>query len=291
MPRLEIGTHFSSLLPTDHPFINTYRDFKDVFGSANTISVAVVAREGDLYQQDVLRGLEWVTEQVDSSVVSEEANARPNREYLGGEGPRRLIRWAAAPFDAWVAGEGGRAKTGIDHNTVQSLSHRTARDLRIDRRGALIGEVALKELPDGTLDIEAIRDGVRRNPSFLGVLVSADQRAAQVRASYIETRVDYAALFKHLQSTKMEAERRFPIEVHITGQPMLFGWTYAFAGELLLIFTLSIAITTALLWFYFRRLYGLFLPLVGALTNAIWGLGFAAWWGSIWIPWCSWCRC
>ncbi len=277
---LEVGTRFSELLPSDHPFIDTYRDFSESFGSANTISVAVVAREGDLYREEVLRGLEWVTEQVGSSVVSEEVNGRPNSSFLSGGGPlRRGIRAAASWFDGWIAGERGSAKTGVDHNTVQSLAHRTARDLRIDRRGALIGEVALVERGDGSLDLEAIRDGVRRNPSFLGVLVSPDETAAQVRASYIETRVDYAALFKHLQAMKQEAEARFPVRVHITGQPMLFGWTYAFAGELLLIFTLSVVITVALLLFYFRRFYGLFLPLVGAITNAIWGLGFAAWWG------------
>ena len=66
---LEVGTRFAELLPSDHPFIDTYRYFSESFGSANTISVAVVAREGDLYQEEVLRGLEWVTEQVGSSVV------------------------------------------------------------------------------------------------------------------------------------------------------------------------------------------------------------------------------
>lgn len=277
---LEVYTRFADLLPTDHPFIDTYRDYRDAFGSANTVSVAVVARTGDIYQQDVLRAVERVTELLDSSIVSPDVHARPASHYATAQGIlRQWVHRLAAGFDWFTGGSSETGYTGVDHNTVQSLSHRTARDLRIDRHGTLRAEPLFSETPGGALDVDSVRDRIRRNPALFGVLVSLDERAAQVRASFVESRVDYAALFKHLQAMKQEVEASYPVRIYITGQPMLFGWTYAFAGELLLIFTISIAVTVGLLWAYFRRLYGVFLPLVGAVANTIWGLGFAAWWG------------
>ena len=46
-----------------------------------------------------------------------------------------------------------------------------------------------------------------------------------------------------------------------------------------MIFALTLVVSVLLLWAYFRRFYGVFLPMSGALVNVIWGLGFAAWVG------------
>jgi hypothetical protein len=171
------------------------------------------------------------------------------------------------------------AETGVDHNLVTSLTDRTARDSRVQLDGTLISPQMVEEIPEDAAGLAALRERVRRNPSVFGVLVSLDEKAALVRASFVETRLDSGALFKNLQQAKRDVEKEFPVDVYVTGQPLLFGWAYAFATEILLVFASTLVVSVLLLWAYFRRFYGVFLPMAGAAVNVIWGLGFAAWLG------------
>jgi len=278
---LEIFTQFLDLLPRGHPYVRTYEAYRDVFGNANTVLVEVVAREGDLYQPDVLRAVEEVTTQVDSSTVAREVNALPASAYVEPKGGvARLVHAVVSLVDSWLArGKPVEGQTGVDHAQVSSLTHITTRDPRVGQDGILTSPLLVEEIPETKQGLEDLRSRVRRNPSVFGVMVSADEKAALVRAGFTESRIDYAALFKHLQHMKRDVESRYPVEIYLTGQPVLFGWAYAFATEILLVFALTLGVSISLLWGYFRRLYGVFLPLSGALVNVIWGLGFAAWAG------------
>ena len=281
MRRLEIFTQFLDLLPRGHPYVRTYEAYRDVFGNANTVLAAVVAREGDLYQPEVLRAVEEVTAQIDSSSVAPKVNALPVSAYVEPRGRvARLVHAVVSLVDRWLAnGQAVEGQTGVDHAQVSSLTHITTRDPRVGQDGVLTSPLLVEEIPETKQALEELRSRVRRNPSVFGVLVSADEKAALVRAGFVESRIDYAALFKHLQHMKRDVEARFPVQVYLTGQPVLFGWAYAFATEILLVFVLTLVVSISLLWSYFRRLYGVFLPLSGALVNVIWGLGFAAWAG------------
>ena len=55
---------------------------------------------------------------------------------------------------------------------------------------------------------------------------------------------------------------------------MLVGWVYYYAGETFLIFALTASIMVLLLYFYFRSMQGVLIPMVAALISGIWGLGF-----------------
>jgi predicted RND superfamily exporter protein len=278
LPKLEIFTQYLDLLPRRHPYIRTYEQYRDVYGTANTVVAAVVAREGDIYQREVLEAIAAVTERLDSSVVAAEVNARPASDWVTPHGPtaravHTLVRLAD---DVFRTREDAPAETGVDHNLTSSLTHRSARDQRVLADGTLYAPPIVQGIPADEAGWRALRQRVHRNPSAWGVLVSTDERAALVRASFIESRIPYAALFKHVQQMVRDVEARYPVEVYVTGQAVLFGWTYAFATEILLVFAATVAVSVLLLWAYFRRSFGVFLPLSGAAVNVVWGLGFAA---------------
>ncbi|HTO53464.1 MAG TPA: MMPL family transporter [Myxococcota bacterium] len=281
MRHLEIYTQFLDLLPRNHPFIHTYETYREVYGNANTVVAAIVVRDGDIYRPEILRAIQKLTSELDSSVVPAEVNAHPASYYVTPKGivasaVHALVTFADRLFHPSTAVE---ADTGVDHNLVTSLTDRTARDARVQLDGTLISPQMVEQIPEDEAGLNALREKVRRNPSVFGVLVSLDEKAALVRASFVETRLDYGALFKHLQQAKRDVEKEFPVEVYVTGQPLLFGWAYAFATEILLVFASTLAVSVLLLWAYFRRFYGVFLPMSGAAVNVIWGLGFAAWFG------------
>ena len=282
MRHLEIFTQYLDLLPRAHPFIHTYEAYRDVYGNANTVVAAIVPLEGDIYRPEILGAIARLTELMDSSVVDAEVNALPTSAWVEAHGPVESTVHALVSLADRVirTPASGTAETGVDHNLVTSLTHRTARDARVRLDGTLYSPPLVgEELPETPEALAELRERVRRNPSVFGVLVSMDERAALVRASFVETRLDYGALFKHLQAAKREIETEFAVTVYLTGQPLLFGWTYAFATEILLVFALTLLVSVLLLWGYFRRAYGVFLPMSGAFVNVIWGLGFAAWVG------------
>ena len=129
-------------------------------------------------------------------------------------------------------------------------------------------------LPPGTLD--GLSDRIHQSRYVFGRLLSRDDSAALISAGFVEGRLDYRRIFDELYSLKAEIEADGRVQVHLTCQPVLVGWTFAFLGEILLVLGCSIAVLIVLPWAYFRHWYGIALPLTGAAMSAIWGLGFTA---------------
>jgi predicted RND superfamily exporter protein len=134
--------------------------------------------------------------------------------------------------------------------------------------------------PEGTLIpkriMSTLPDRIHQNKQVFGRLVSLDDKAVLISAGFLEGRLDYHKIFDEIYSLKKELEADGSAEVHLTGQPILAGWTFAFLPEIILILFLSLAVLLVLLAFYFRRFYGVIMPFTGAMVSAIWGLGFTA---------------
>ncbi|MBM4337475.1 MAG: hypothetical protein FJ108_16435 [Deltaproteobacteria bacterium] len=134
--------------------------------------------------------------------------------------------------------------------------------------------------PDGNLIpaelMATLPDRIHQNKQVFGRLVSLDDQAALISAGFIEGRLDYSQIFREIYDLKLELESDGTVEVHLTGQPILTGWTFEFLPEIVLILMLSLAILLILLAIYFRRFYGIVMPFTGAVVSAIWGLGFTS---------------
>ncbi|MFZ5913943.1 MAG: RND family transporter, partial [Pseudomonadota bacterium] len=62
--QLRFDAGFVKQLPTDHPFIQTFYEYRDRLPSPNTIIVGVHPREGTIWTVDAMRKLNEVTEAV-----------------------------------------------------------------------------------------------------------------------------------------------------------------------------------------------------------------------------------
>ncbi|HTO52467.1 MAG TPA: MMPL family transporter [Myxococcota bacterium] len=134
--------------------------------------------------------------------------------------------------------------------------------------------------PEGRLIPKAIMDGlpdrIHQNKQVFGRLVSLDDKAVLIAAGFLEGRLDYKKIFDEIYALKQSLEHDGTAQVHLTGQPVLAGWTFAFLPEIIEILFLSLGVLLVLLAFYFRRFYGVIMPFSGAIVSAIWGLGFTA---------------
>ena len=89
-------------------------------------------------------------------------------------------------------------------------------------------------------------------------------------AHFHEGQLDYERIFAGLQKIRSQHSRP-GVRIYATGQPVLMGWVYYYLDELLLIFSLTGGVIISLLTYYFRRLFGVLVPLLCATLSAIWG--------------------
>lgn len=169
---------------------------------------------------------------------------------------------------------------GVDHNLVTSVTHRNSRKVWLTPEGNVNSEPYYNpehtDLSSSQLD--QLRKDVGADPRVLGPLVSPDLHMALVKAQLIEGKLDYAATYEHIQQMR-ELEAADGVKIHVTGQPMLVGWAYQYLDQIIEIFLFTALIMLSLLVFYFRKAYGIFIPLAGVIVSSIWGIGIISMFG------------
>lgn len=166
---------------------------------------------------------------------------------------------------------------GVNHNLVSSLTHRTARKVFLDDQGGFASESYYDPLkPTRTVaELEQLKKDVIANPTIYGLLVSPDMKAALIKAQLNEGDIDYPATFAALQEVR-KALAKPGHQIFVTGNPVLTGWVYTYLNQIVEIMAYTLILLATLLIVYFRRFYGIALPLLGIALSSIWGLGFMA---------------
>uniref|UniRef100_Q479H4 Membrane transport protein MMPL domain-containing protein n=1 Tax=Dechloromonas aromatica (strain RCB) TaxID=159087 RepID=Q479H4_DECAR len=166
---------------------------------------------------------------------------------------------------------------GVNHNLVNSLTHRTARKVFLDDQGGFASESYYDPLkPTRTVaELEQLKKDVIANPTIYGLLVSPDMKAALIKAQLNEGDIDYPTTFAALQEVRKTLAKPGH-HLYVTGNPVLTGWVYTYLNQIVEIMAWTLALLATLLIVYFRRFYGIALPLLGIALSSIWGLGFMA---------------
>lgn len=164
---------------------------------------------------------------------------------------------------------------GVNHNLVSSITHRTARFISLTDEGNVRSEVYYNPSL-GTLSpaqLAQMKGKVLIDPRVYGLLVSPNLKAALIKAQFVDGRLDYLGIFKGLQDLRT-VENHPGIRIYTTGQPALIGWVYSYLPQSLQVFGYTAIIILLILVAYFRRFYGVLLPLLGITISTTWGLGY-----------------
>lgn len=62
--RLTVDAGFNKMVPLEHPYMKVYRDYEKVFGGANRIAVALVQKDGDIFNKEYMAKLKALTDDV-----------------------------------------------------------------------------------------------------------------------------------------------------------------------------------------------------------------------------------
>ena len=62
--RLAVDAGFNKMVPLEHPYMKTYREYEKVFGGANRVAIALMRNEGDIYDKEYMGALKSLTSDV-----------------------------------------------------------------------------------------------------------------------------------------------------------------------------------------------------------------------------------
>lgn len=162
---------------------------------------------------------------------------------------------------------------GVDHDQIASICHVKIRNVKALPGGVIRSHPVLPaEIPTSLRVLDSLKYELFNNDLVYNQYISGDGKAALIRASFNEERLDYREIHRELMRLKGEVEDE-NTTLYIAGEPMLKGWVWFFSNELYLIFAVTALFMFVPLVFYFRRLYGIIVPFTGAIVQTIWGLG------------------
>src|SRR5438876_416748 len=118
---------------------------------------------------------------------------------------------------------------GVNHNQIDSIGHRTTRYLRAQAGGFLKAEPVMIQMPKTADDAASIKRIVHNTESIYGLLVSLDDRAALVRANFIESRLNHRLTFDQINERVIAPFEKGWIGALIKGRDAFRGETSAAA--------------------------------------------------------------
>jgi hypothetical protein len=163
---------------------------------------------------------------------------------------------------------------GVNHDLINSIAHRTNRRVRMLSGGLQVVDPVMANAPKNDQEVETVRQIVHASRNLYGVIVSLDEKAALITATFIEGRLDHRRLFDEITRSIIEPYEDENTRIYVAGEPWKYGWVYYYAKEVFLIFLTTAVLMWILLYWYFRDIRGALRPTVTGVISAIWGLGF-----------------
>jgi predicted RND superfamily exporter protein len=243
LPRVQLRTIFSDLLPQDDPFVQVFKAHPG-FGSPLTVMIMIQRKDGP-----------------------------PGAE---GGGYEKTIYNAETQAKVWKLTRDIDLVPGVDHEQILSIATEKARYSEATPEGIDMRPLMGGAPPQTSEELEALRDHVNKSAGVRTFLISHDSSATLVMATFIEQRIDYGVAFRALLDLVTRA-RDAHHNVYMTGQPVLIGWVYQYERQMLGIFAATILALLAALALYMRNTVGILTPVLTSATAAIWAFGFVGW--------------
>jgi hypothetical protein len=166
---------------------------------------------------------------------------------------------------------------GVDHDQVLSITTEKARYSEATPEGIDSQPLMGDHAPATPEEIAEFRERVKKSPASQTFLISADETATLIQATFIERLLDYRTVFDFIQENLVQAGADEVHEIHAAGQPMLTGWVFFYQHEMIFIFAVTAVVLLLALALYMRNVAGVVVPVVCASISAIWGFGFVGW--------------
>ncbi|WP_374604104.1 RND family transporter [Arenimonas sp.] len=237
--QLEVDAGFKKQVPLQHEYMQTFQDYEAEFGGANRVLVAVIAKDGDMLDQQFMSTLENVTSDVINLAATDDARARslftPNVRFIE------------------VVEDGLSGGNVIPQTFTPNVE-------------------GFEALPE---DFEQIRSNIIK-ANIVGRLVAKDFSGAMIWADLIPesdvNKLDYQEVADQFEAIRQKYEDDNH-SVHIIGFAKMVGDISDGARSVIKFFALTIGFTWLLLFLYSTSVKLASLTVAAALVSVVWMLG------------------
>src|SRR5258706_381474 len=225
----------------EHPYIHAQDKFAGKFGSASTIAIVAIKKDGEIYDYDFLEKVSRITTTLDEARNVNHYQVRTLRHVN--------TRVMTIQPDGAIEATPLIEETPEDPQQLAKL-----KDKVLENPGTLYGQL------------------VSRDPRACFI-------TAGFITQNLDNREAYTQVFNYLRNLKAEEEADGTAEIYISGAPMATGYVIDSQFQIVYYLLVTIVALFFLLLAYFRRLHGVAIPMVAGLATSIWGMGFCAWVG------------
>jgi hypothetical protein len=235
--RIRVDASYNKSLPLQHEYIRTLTKHQAEFGGTNRVLIALMAREGDIFTEPFFKAIKQVTNEV-----------------------------------FFVP--------GVDRGQVQSIFTPNIRFIEIVEDGFAGGTVIPADFQPTPEAFAQVRSNIIKSGK-VGQLVANDFSGAMVSALLQEVdpatgkKLDYLQVAAQLEDIRQRVERETggAVQVHIIGFAKVMGDIGDGARGVLILFGVSIVITTLLVWNYAGRWKLAGAPILCSLIAVVWQVG------------------
>ena len=164
----------------------------------------------------------------------------------------------------------------VDHDQILSIATEKARYSEATPDGVEVKPLMDAKAPETAEELADFKVRVDRANNVRTFLISGDETATLVSATFIERTLDYGKTFEFVQQL-VEKNRDEHHEIYAAGQPMLTGWVYRYQVQMLTIFGITATALILSLVFYMGNIPGVVAPVTVSIIGGIWGFGLTGW--------------
>jgi len=160
---------------------------------------------------------------------------------------------------------------GVVKSNILSFSARKAKSIAGSEEGMEVRPL-MSTVPTTPEALAALRTRVASNPAYLDVLISKDGHSVAVLAEFKDNPKGFQAILDQINPI-MDAERDASVKIAMGGLPVLLGSMEVFSQRMGALLPLAMVLISIVLWFAFRSVQGLALPMLTATLAVLWSLG------------------
>ena len=146
------------------------------------------------------------------------------------------------------------------------------KDFKFSAGTTVITPIMFPDVPTTEKGLEELKDKIYSTPRYYGPFVSYDSKKTLILVDFFEESIDYTKVFNALTSIREHTEDDNTI-INIAGEPMHLGFIKYYNNQVLLVLALTVLAIIVMLYVYYRSKRAMFVPVMSAVTSAIWGLG------------------
>lgn len=241
---VEFTSKTIDLFPSDHEYVETFVEYAEIFGGANTALLAIEVKDGDIFTPETLEKIKRVTKAV---------------ELLPGINNYQVL--------------------SIAQRKVKNITVEFTPEGPLFKADPIMWP----DIPQTVEEIEKLEEIIYSTPRIFGTLVSKNSKAALVVAGFLENKLDPPAVYAELNKI-VAAEEDDNTNIYVIGRPVMLGFILDNMGQMKKLFIMTLAAIFIVLMLYFRDVRGVMTPVITAVLSAVWGIGFIGFLGYNFDP-------